>query len=133
MPLPNVLRGTAAMVLVVGLSGCAEDEPETAVEAFEEGGEERVELVTGEPFEATATVDDVVGDHVFVVLDTLVVTDDPVAIHDGDLVRVTGEVEDGDELTRRAQSLGEDERQAIADADLVVAASEVEVVSDRAE
>lgn len=110
--------------------GCGDNEPETAVEAVE-GGERQVELVTGEPFEATGVVDDVLGPRGFLLFDTLIITPGPTTVAENDRVRVTGEVEaardlDGDLRGR----LTADVLEVLAEKDLVVLAGDVAVVGE---
>lgn len=117
------------VALVVGalsLGGCVEDEPETAVEAFENQGEAAVELVTGEPFEAAGEVDKVL-DGAFRLFDTFVVSDRAGLLEEGERVRVTGEVESAAELLRiRRGQLSDQLREALEDEELVVVATKVE-------
>lgn len=124
----NALRTVAiSAALTMAVAGCSEDDPETAVEAFE--GQETVELLTGEPFEGTATVDKIVSEHAFYLLDTLVITADGVDVREDDLVEVTGEVADADVDTVEAAvgtSLDDEAKDAIADEDLVIVATSVE-------
>jgi hypothetical protein len=121
---------TTGVVLLAALAvACGDDEPKTAVEAFDEGGEARVELVTGEPFEATAVVDEVLAANAFVLYDTLVVTATPADVAVDDRVRVTGEVAAADEVERdRGERLSDEVRDALADEEVVVVADGVEVV-----
>lgn len=130
------IRTVAAALALLGVAAlagaCTDDEPETAVEAFDEGGEERVELVTGEPFEATAVVDDVLGPRGFLLLDTLVVTEAAIDITEGSRVRVTGEVATAEDAREAfGEQLGDEVADALESEDVVVVAEEIEVV-DRA-
>ncbi len=123
----------AALVLPLLVAvGCAENEPETAVEAVG-GGEGRVELVTGEPFEATGVVDDVLGTRAFLLFDTLVITPQPTTVAENDRVRVTGEVEAAGDVARDLRrTLSDDVLEVLAQKELVVVASDVVVVDDDA-
>lgn len=117
------------VLLFAALAACNDSEPDTAVDAFDEGGEQRVELVTGEPFEATAVVDDVVGPNGFMLYDALIVTTSPSGVKDGDRVRVTGAVESAEEVARaHGPKLHEDTRDKLSGEDVVVLANDVEVV-----
>lgn len=119
-----------AVLFLSVLGACNDSEPDTAVDAFDEGGEQRVELVTGEPFEATGLVADVVGPNGFMLYDALIVTTSPQEVDKGDRVRVTGAVESADEVVRvHGAKLHEDTRDALAGEDVVVLADEVEVVA----
>lgn len=121
------------LVALLALAGCGDDEPETAVEAFDDGGEAKVELVTGEPFEATGVVDDVLGPRAFRLYDTLVVSSVPVDAESGDRVRVTGEIEAGEDVGPLVlDALTDPEADAVRDEDVLVVATAVEVVDEDA-
>ncbi len=116
--------GLAVAVLT---AGCSDDEPETVIGAVE--GEATAELVTGEPFEATAEVDDVVSPQAFYLLDTLVIAEDVSGLVEDELVLVTGEITEADpEAVEGVLGLPLDEetRAALEDVELVVVASRIE-------
>ena len=123
-----VCAATPLLIVLLPL-GCTDNEPTTAVEAFDEGGEQRVELVTGEPFEATGVVTAVAGVDGFLLFDTLVISTSRVELGVDDRVRVTGEVEPSEEVrSRLGSSLSEPVLEALDDHELVVVATTVEVV-----
>lgn len=127
----HLLRTFALFAVLVAAAGCAEDDPETAVGAFED--EETVELVTGEPFEATATVTGIVSERAFYLLDTLVITAEPVDVSEDDLVLVNGEVTEADVEKVEAlagSGLDDEAKAAVDDEDLVVVATRVEQSDD---
>lgn len=127
--LKKAAAAAAPLLLFVLPAGCADNEPDTAVEAYEEGGEERVELVTGEPFEATGVVTAVPGSDGFLLFDTLVIATTPAEVGVDDRVRVTGEVEPADEVrSRLGANLSEGVLDELDDHELVVVATAVEVV-----
>lgn len=136
MRLRTTISTLALLVLLPAavLAGCGDDEPDTAVEAFDDGGEAQVELVTGEPFEATGVVDDVIGERAFMLYDALVITAAPVDLAEDHRVRVTGAIESSDDVEREmGATLGDDVLDALADEDVVVVASEIEVIGRDAE
>ncbi len=118
--------GIAIASLTAGCGG--DDEPETVIGALE-GGEEVAELVTGEPFEATAVVDDVVSPQAFYLLDTLVVSADASGVVEDERVVVTGEITEADpEVVEDLLGvpLDDEARAALDDVELVVVASRIE-------
>ncbi|MDQ4132716.1 MAG: hypothetical protein M3179_05790 [Actinomycetota bacterium] len=89
-----------------------------------------MELVTGEPFEATGVVDDVLGPRGFLLFDTLIITPRPVSVAEDDRVRVTGEVEATSDLNGTLRrTLGDDALEVLSEKDLVVVATDVAVVA----
>jgi hypothetical protein len=128
---PGSPRSYAAAFLLTAalltLGGCGDDEPETVLNNLDD--ERTAELVTGEPFEATAMVDGVLSEHAFRLLDTLVISAEPLEVREGERVRVTGEISDeaSAELEARlGTDLDGDVTEEIDDADLFVVATEVE-------
>ncbi len=128
MRVARILLRVALMLSVLLAVGCGDNEPETAVEAIE-GGERQVELVTGEPFEATGVVDEVLGPRAFLLFDTLVITPRPATVAANDRVRVTGEVEPSGDVDRDLRRmLSDDVGKVLAEKGLVVVATDVVVV-----
>lgn len=78
-------------LVAVALLGnaCADDDSETILE---EAAEEEPGIVLGKRFEGTAPVDEVLGPHAFRLLDTLVVSAEPVDVDEGDRIVVRGVV-----------------------------------------
>lgn len=118
-------------MLLLGVGACGADQGETAVESLDEAGEAQVELVTGEPFEATGLVHEVIGPRGFLLFDTLVVSPAALRLEEEFRVRVVGEVQSASELEPELRdALGDEVREAVADEDLLVVASTVEVVDE---
>lgn len=122
------LRGALLVFLAVPL-GCAGDDAETVVEEADE--RDRPELVLGRPFEGTALVDDVLTPRAFRLLDTLVVSAEPVEVVEGERAVVTGRVRRWD-VAAVENELGVDLDASLhdVDEDLVVLAEHVEAAPE---
>lgn len=115
------------VVLAIGalLPSCAGgDDAETIVEEAEEEGFE--ELLIDEPFEGTATVEDVLSPNAFLLLDTLVVSAEPVEVVEGELVEVSGIVRDDLDAVAEDFAVDLDEARDAHDGGLFVVAASVE-------
>lgn len=126
---PSMKPKNHAIVLALGLGAllpsCAGgDDPETIVEEAQEEGFE--ELLVDEPFEGTAIVEDVLSPNAFRLLDTLVVTAEPVELVEGELVEVVGVVRDDLDAVAEELATDLDEASDAHDGGLFVVAISVE-------
>lgn len=116
---------TSVLLAVAFGTGCTGDDSETIVEEAVE--EDRPEIVLGERFEGTATVDEVLGTYAFRLLDTLVVRSEPVDVAEGERVVVRGTVRRWEvQAIEEDLAVNFDEPLDLLDDELVVVADHIE-------
>lgn len=116
---------SALMAIALLAAACAGDDSETIVEKAAE--ENTPAVVLGERFEGTATVDEVLSNHAFRLLDTLVVSAEPVDVAEGERVVVRGTVRRWDvQAIEEDLAVNFDEPLDLLDDEFVVVAQHLE-------